>query len=38
MILTEEKLKYWEKNVFQCQFVYNKTDIDWPGIEGMPPL
>jgi hypothetical protein len=27
------KLKYWEKNLFQCHFVHHAFDMDWPAIE-----
>jgi len=30
------KLKYLEKNMFQCPIVYHKFHIDWPGIETEP--
>jgi hypothetical protein len=26
------KLKYLEKNLSQCHFVHNKSQMDWPGI------
>jgi hypothetical protein len=27
------KLKYLERNLSQCYFVYHKPLMDWPGIE-----
>jgi hypothetical protein len=30
------KLKYCERNLLQCQFVYDKSKTDWPGIEPGP--
>jgi hypothetical protein len=27
------KLKYLEKNLSHCHFIYHKSHMDWPGIE-----
>jgi len=29
--------KYSEKNLTHCDFVYPKSNVDWPGIEPYPP-
>jgi len=31
------KLKYVNKNLFQCHFVHHKSHTDWPGTEARPP-
>jgi len=31
-----DKLKSWDRHLFQCHFVYHKYHVDWLGIELMP--
>jgi hypothetical protein len=33
MTLTGEKPKYSEKNLFQCQCVHHKSDVDFVGLK-----
>ena len=33
----EETFKSLKRNLSQCHFVYQKPDVDWPGIEPCPP-
>jgi len=36
--IDRKKLKYLEKNLFQCHFLHLKFNMAWPGIEPEPPM